>query len=144
MCYFTLSHFPCGKPGLRYKGLLQEEGLRFNCAGNGGCAAAAGALLMEEEILRLNNCLSLQLGDGHKPKRAQVFGSPVPTFAWDNHIGQQRQNDCNTFTNHIGKYWSILVQPNHIGQYWCNQIQADFSFAAVLTRAKQRGAIQLC
>ena len=69
MCYFTLSHFPCGKPGLRYKGLLQEEGLHFNCAGNGGCAAAAGgALLMEKEILRLNKCLSLQLGDGHKPK----------------------------------------------------------------------------
>ena len=65
MCYFTLSHFPCGKPGLRYKGLLQEEGF-LNCAGN--VAAAGGALLMEEEILRLNNCLSLQLGDGHKPK----------------------------------------------------------------------------
>ena len=50
---------------------------RVNCAGNGGCASAAGALLMEEEILRLNNCLSLQLGDGHEPKRSQVFGSPL-------------------------------------------------------------------
>ena len=53
---------------------------RVNCAGNGGCAAAAGALLMEEEILRLNNCLSLQLGDGHKPKRTQVFGQRNPSL----------------------------------------------------------------
>ena len=65
---------------------------------------------MEKEILRLNNCLSLQLGDGHKPKRAQVVGSPLLRGII---ILDSRDKMIVTLSQ------IILV---NIGQYWCNQI----------------------
>ena len=55
------------------KSFCERKGLRFNCTGNG----VVLVVLMKEEILRLNNCLVLQLGGAHNTKSAEFFKVPL-------------------------------------------------------------------
>ena len=61
---------------------VSAEGQRASATGKNYVLTAQAmevvlVVLMKEEILRLNNCLVLQLGGAHNTKSAEVFKVPL-------------------------------------------------------------------